>query len=491
MNSYDYYKKEGFIVIASEIVFRYLSKLFQSRKISDIADTTSGGTPNRNRKDYFDGKIPWIKSGELNNGLITCCEEYISEEGLKNSSAKLYPKGTLVLALYGATVGKVGILDFESSSNQAVCAIFENKDIVLKEYLFWFFRQKRKEYIEQSFGGAQPNISQKVVRDTIIPLPDMEIQRKVVDFLNKLYQENVVDENFIYPQIVKTIIKTRNVWYRMEYVLGNINEQINYIKHFRQNILQEAVQGKLVPQDPNDEPASILLERIKEEKERLVKEGKIKKEKPLPPISEDEIPYELPKGWEWVRLGEICSLITDGTHSTPNYVSKGVPFLSVKDISNGFIDFNDTRFITQQEHEELIKRCKPEYGDVLLTKVGTTGIAKVIDTKREFSIFVSLALLKIIHNTLYPYYIEYMLNSPLGKKQSEENTQGIGNKNLVIKCIKNFIVPLPPLNEQKRIVEKVDQLMDLCDELEKNIEQSKKDSELLMQSVLQEVFKEA
>lgn len=267
--------------------------------------------------------------------------------------------------------------------------------------------------------------------------------------------------------------------------------QEKLISQLRQSILQDAVQGKLVPQDPDDEPASVLLERIKEEKERLIKEKKIKKQKSLLPITEDEIPYELPKGWEWVRLGEICSLITDGTHSTPNYVSKGVPFLSVKDISNGFIDFNHTRFITQQEHEELIKRCKPEYGDVLLTKVGTTGIAKVIDTKREFSIFVSLALLKIIHNTLYPYYIEYMLNSPLGKKQSEENTQGIGNKNLVIKCIKNFIVPLPPLNEQKRIVEKVDQLMTLCDELEKNIEQSKKDSELLMQSVLQEAFKEA
>jgi len=352
-----------------------------------------------------------------------------------------------------------------------LCFVLTPKDklidkVDLKFYFYYFNLNKDTIVKSTATGTSKLAINMRNFINYCIPLPSIEYQ--------KLAREKIEE--------VEPRINELNLIFE---------KNLDYITRLRQSILQEAVQGKLVPQDPNDEPASVLLEKIKEEKERLIKEGIIKKEKPLPPISENEIPYEIPEGWEWVRLGEICSLITDGTHSTPNYVSKGVPFLSVKDISNGFIDFNDTRFITQQEHEELIKRCKPEYGDVLLTKVGTTGIAKVIDTKREFSIFVSLALLKIIHNTLYPYYIEYMLNSPLGKKQSEENTQGIGNKNLVIKCIKNFIVPLPPLNEQKRIVEKVDQLMALCDELEKNIEQSKKDSELLMQSVLQEAFKEA
>ncbi|WP_207719364.1 restriction endonuclease subunit S [Clostridium sp. cel8] len=352
-----------------------------------------------------------------------------------------------------------------------LCFVLTPKDNLIDKvdlkFYFYYFKLNRDTIVKSiATGTSKLAINMKNFKNYCIPLPSIEYQ--------KLGRERIEE--------VEPKINELNLIFK---------KNLTYITKLRQSILQEAVQGKLVPQDPDDEPASVLLERIKEEKERLIKEKKIKKQKPLPPITEDEIPYELPKGWEWVRLGEICSLITDGTHSTPNYVSKGVPFLSVKDISNGFIDFNHTRFITQQEHEELIKRCKPEYGDVLLTKVGTTGIAKVIDTKREFSIFVSLALLKIIHNTLYPYYIEYMLNSPLGKKQSEENTQGIGNKNLVIKCIKNFIVPLPPLNEQKRIVEKANQLMTLCDELEKNIEQSKKDSELLMQSVLQEAFKEA
>ena len=215
-------------------------------------------------------------------------------------------------------------------------------------------------------------------------------------------------------------------------------------------ILQLAVRGKLVEQDPADEPASELLKRIQAEKARLIAEGKIKKEKPLPPIAEDEIPYALPEGWVWCRLGEICHVITDGTHHTPTYTNSGIPFLSVKNVSKGYLSFSDTRFISLEEHELLIKRCHPEYEDILLTKVGTTGIAKMIDTKQRFSIFVSLALLKFNKTMIYPFFLENVLNSPIVKKQSDEGTEGVGNKNLVLRKIKAFMVPFSPFNEQKR-----------------------------------------
>lgn len=248
----------------------------------------------------------------------------------------------------------------------------------------------------------------------------------------------------------------------------------NGIKHLQEMILQLAVMGKLVPQEPDDEPASLLLEKIKKEKEQLIKAGKIKKQKSLPPIKEEEIPYELPKGWEWVRIEDICLLVTDGTHHTPKYLLEGIPFLSVKDISSGKIDFSNTKYISENEHEHLIKRCHPEYGDILLTKVGTTGIAKAIDVKKDFSLFVSVALLKLPKNQLSSNYIEKLLNSPLVRKYSKEGTEGVGNKNLVLRKIKAFTIPLPPLNEQKRIVERVDRLLALCDELEKNKEKQNK-----------------
>ena len=239
------------------------------------------------------------------------------------------------------------------------------------------------------------------------------------------------------------------------------------IKRLRELILTLAMQGKLVPQNPQDSPASELLKEIEAEKKQLRKEKKIRKSKPLPEITFEEIPYQIPQNWEWCYLNDICTVVTDGTHHTPTYTEKGIPFLSVKDLSSGKINFSDTRFISLQEHQELIKRCHPEFGDVLLTKVGTTGIAVSINTKDDFSIFVSVALLKLVTGTVDTNFITRLINSPLVKKYSSEGTEGVGNKNLVLRKIKAFIVPLPPLKEQHRIVEKIDRLMEKVDRLEK------------------------
>ncbi|MEK6476030.1 restriction endonuclease subunit S [Catalinimonas sp. 4WD22] len=248
-------------------------------------------------------------------------------------------------------------------------------------------------------------------------------------------------------------------------------------ERLKQLVLELAVRGKLTEQwrkenpiagtgtQNGTEPASVLLERIQAEKAQLIKEKKIKKEKPLPPIEPNEIPYELPEDWEWCRLINICHLITDGTHHTPKYQESGIPFLSVKNISKGYLDFSDTKFISEEEHSKLIERCHPEYQDILLTKIGTTGIAKVIHTETPFSIFVSVALLKFNHEVLNPNYLELVLNSPFVKRQSDEGTEGVGNKNLVLKKIKNFLITIPPLAEQKAIVSIVDELMERIDAL--------------------------
>jgi type I restriction enzyme S subunit len=239
------------------------------------------------------------------------------------------------------------------------------------------------------------------------------------------------------------------------------------IQKLRELILTLAMQGKLVPQDPDDQPASELLKEIEAEKQQLVKKGKIKPPKPSAEIKSEEVPYDLPKGWKWCYLDDICTLITDGTHHTPTYIETGIPFISVKDVSSGVIDFSTTRFISEQEHEELIKRCHPEQGDVLLTKVGTTGIAVPVNTDTQFSIFVSVALLKLVQKFIDTNYVTRLINSPLVRKYSVEGTEGVGNKNLVLRKIKAFLIPLPPLAEQHRIVAKIDRLMARCDELEK------------------------
>ena len=258
-------------------------------------------------------------------------------------------------------------------------------------------------------------------------------------------------------------------------------------------ILQEAIEGRLVPQDPNDEPASVLLARIRKEKEQLVKEGKLKKKDlEVKPISEDEIPFEIPESWEWLRFSNIYWQLTDGTHSTPKYTTSGIPFLSVKDMSSGKLSFSNTKYISLEEHSILSQRCHPQKGDLLLSKVGTTGIPLIIDTDKEFSIFVSLALIKFFPDLIDSRFLLYLIHSPLVQLQAADNTRGVGNKNWVLKAISDTIMVLPPLAEQHRIVAKIEELLPKVEEYGKAQDAlNKLNAELperLKKSILQEAI---
>ena len=250
-------------------------------------------------------------------------------------------------------------------------------------------------------------------------------------------------------------------------------------KQLKNSILQWAIQGKLVPQDPNDEPASVLLDKIRQEKERLIKEKKIKRDKNASTIYrgednsyyekmlatgevkciDDEIPFEIPVGWEWCRFSSLYLSLTDGTHSTPKYTLSGIPFISVKDMSSGVIDFSNTKYISKEEHQKLSDRCHPQKGDLLLSKVGTTGIPAMVTTDREFSLFVSVALIKLIQCDINREFLVFMIQSPLVQEQAKENTRGVGNKNWVLSAVSKTLMVVPPLEEQGRIRNKLNLIL--------------------------------
>lgn len=152
--------------------------------LGEICDTTSGGTPSRSHPEYFGGSIPWIKSGDLTDGDVVACDENITEEALRNSSAKLFRKGTVLIAMYGATVGKLGLLGIDAATNQAVCGI-STPDELDRRFLFYFLLSQRQILIGQSAGGAQPNISQKIVRELLVPVPLLPEQCRIVDLLTR------------------------------------------------------------------------------------------------------------------------------------------------------------------------------------------------------------------------------------------------------------------------------------------------------------------
>jgi type I restriction enzyme S subunit len=244
-------------------------------------------------------------------------------------------------------------------------------------------------------------------------------------------------------------------------------EAPNGVQKLRELILDLAVRGKLVPQDANDEPAAVLLERIKKEKERLVKEGKVRKEKLLPIPETNEIMFNLPNIWQWERLGNALIKVTDGTHNSPPNKEKGeYKYITAKNIKQGKIDLTNITYINSEIHKEIYSRCNPELGDLLYIKDGaTTGIVAINNLLEPFSMLSSVALLKLPSN-IDNRYLFYVLSSPYFYSLMRNDMSGVAITRVTLAKLNKALIPIAPLNEQKRIVTKVDELMKLCDELE-------------------------
>jgi restriction endonuclease S subunit len=232
------------------------------------------------------------------------------------------------------------------------------------------------------------------------------------------------------------------------------------------------------------EPASVLLKKIATEKERLVAEGKLKKSKPLPPIGQDEVPYALPKGWEWIRLG-LAYDVRDGTHDTPKYVEKGFPLVTSKNIYNGCLDLTNIKYISEVDHLAISVRSKVERDDILFAMIGSIGNPVLVDTDKKFSI-KNVALFKYYDRLISePKY----LNTFLKHAANEMRTSALGGVQSFVSLayLRNYTIPIAPLAEQKRIVAKVDELMALCDELEVKLKQSSSVTEMLMAAIVNKV----
>ena len=381
-------------------------------------------------------------------------ETIVAPENAASRARKIVKTGDILYSTVRPYLHNMCIIDREftkepiASTGFAVlkcCADYSNA------FLFYYMMSPDFDNYandsDNSKGVAYPAINDERLSNALIPVPPVMEQYRILNQLSK----------------VLPIVQVYDGAYRN---LENLST--TFPIQLKKSILQYAVQGKLVPQDPTDEPASALLECIRAEKEQLIKSGKVKRDKHESVIFrrdnsyyekvdgierciDDDLPFEIPESWEWCRLGTILQKLTDGTHSTPKYTARGIPFISVKDISSGKISFERTKFISKTEHELLASRCDPHRDDILLTKVRTTGIPVLVDTDRPFSIFVSVAQLRFSTELLDKFFLIYLLKSPLVQTQCRENTKGVGNKNWVMRDIANTLICIPPLAEQKRI----------------------------------------
>lgn len=298
-------------------------------RLNSIGDWGAGATPSRTNSNYYGGKIPWFKSGELTSDHIVESEETITEAALRECSLRLNQPGDVLIAMYGATIGKTAILDVVGTTNQAVCACTPFSGMS-NTYLLLLMKALKPYFISQGAGGAQPNISREKIINTVIGLPPLAEQSRIVARVKELMQ--LCDaleaqgqlEAEQHARLVSTLFDSllqsdspealADNWQRIATHFDLLLDRPDAVDALEQTVLQLAVRGLLVPQDPTDEPASVLLQKIRTEKDHLIAQGKIKRDKPLPPITDEEKPFELPQGWEWARLPDIYFSISPSSN---------------------------------------------------------------------------------------------------------------------------------------------------------------------------------
>ena len=362
----------------------------------------SGGTPSRSNKSYYGGNIPWLKTGDLNDGLITDIPESITEEAVMNSSAKLNPAGSVLIAMYGATIGKLGILTFPATTNQACCACIQYV-AVIQDYLFYFLLSQRNEFIAKGGGGAQPNISKEIIVSTKIPIPPLAEQERIVhEIKHWISWIDLIDQ-------------------------GKIDLQTT-IKQVKSKILGLAIHGKLVPQDPNDEPASELLKRINPNAEITCDKGQYGK---------------VPENWCITRIKNAFIINPRNKAEDENYAG----FVPMTNICDGY--FNRFTYETKKWAEIKTGFTHFADGDIAVAKISPcleNRKSMVLNNlpngigagTTELHVFRPLCVTQSYG--LWFFKSDYFVNQCVGTFNGVVGQQRVG-KNIV----EDILFPLPPL----------------------------------------------
>lgn len=448
--------------------------------IKDFAHTTSGGTPKRGIAEYYNGDIPWVKSGDLNNSYLNSCDEFITELGLKESSAKLFTPGTILIALYGATIGRLSILNFEAASNQAVCGITVPKDVEVK-YLFYYLLSIRQKLIDQGKGGAQPNINQQIIKETIVPLAPKEQQKRIVAKIEELFSH--IDAGIASLQAAKKLLK-----------------------QYRQSVLKAAVTGELTKdwREANKdklEPASqlrerILIERRQRWEEQQLEQFKVKGKKPKDDkwkgkYKEPKSPAMLagllnPVEWALVSIDQVAEIflgkmLDKAKHTT----GERLPYLRNINVRWGSINTDDLLEMFFKDSE--LKRYDLNQGDVLVCEGGEPGRAAVWGGS------INMKYQKALHRIrfylpLVPQYLVYLLEYFSTTGLLQRYFTGSTIKHLTKESLITFPFPLPPLLEMEQIVFELDEKSRSIRRLENEFDIQLAKAEKSKQAVLMSAF---
>lgn len=457
----------------------------------------SGSTPRGGNEAYVREGVPFLRSQNIwSDGIDLSDVVYISPEThAKMDGTKVFPDDIL-LNITGASIGRSTIFPatlVEANVSQHVTIIrLLQPSMGRFVHLGILSPMIQKLVWDRQVGMAIGGLSKKVLEMFEFPIPPLAEQHRIVAKVDELMAlcDQLESETETHLSAHQTLVETllyaltrvsdaaefKSAWQRLAEHFDSLFTTEESIDQLKQTILQLAVMGKLVPQDPNDEPASELLKKIAAEKARLVKEGKIKKEKPLPLVSDKEKSFAIPKGWQWCKFGVLAEFINgDRSKNYPNqneYVQTGIPWINTGHIEpNGTLSTTEMNFITREKFESL-RSGKIQPGDLVYCLRGATfGKTAFVTPYSEGAIASSLMIVRPYLREIAKYIYRYLISS-LGRDQIYRFDNGSAQPNLSANSVTLFVIPLPPLQEQQRIVSKIDELYVLCDQLKSRLSEA-------------------
>ena len=361
-----------------------------------------------------------------------------------DSTFKRAYKDSVLMCIEGGSAGrKIGILDRDVCFGNKLCMFRTDK--VLNTFLLYYLQSTEfKKLFSENMTGIIGGVSIKKLKEILIPIPPLAEQKRIVAKIEEL---------------LPYIDRYEESWSKLE----DFNKR--FPTDMQKSIFQMAIQGKLSEQRPEEGTGEELYQQIQTEKQRLINAGIIKKEKPLPEITKDEKPFDIPESWKWYKLASVCSKITDGEHKTPRRSAKycGYYLLSARNVRDGHIQLDDVDFVDEAEYKLISTRCNPKRGDILISCSGSVGRCAVVNDDNNYVMVRSAAMVSPI--LLDSKFLMFVIQSQAVQTQVRDKTKQTAQANLFQDAIRNLIIPLPPLAEQKRIVAKLEEILPLCERL--------------------------
>ena len=473
-------------------------------RLCEIGRLSGGMTPSMNRSDFWGGDVVWLSPKDIKSDEVDDSELKITRRGLVETGLELYRPGCLFMVARSGILKRVfpvAINRVPAAANQDIKVLVPFLD-GLERYLQVMFRGLTDFILRElvKTGTTVQSLKYSEFEQQAFPLPPLAEQRRIVAKVDELmalcdrleaaqHAREVTRDKLTAASLAR--LNTPNPeTFRDDArfflkTLPAFTARADQIKKLRQTILNLAVRGKLVPQDPNDEPAEELLNRIAKEIAAYAKTNRINQTQ-IQPIPDDVLPFAAPNGWKWTRLCALFKVITDGDHQPPPKADEGVAFLTISNVTTGRLDFTGCRFVPKTYFESLAPYRKPAKGDILYTVVGATyGRPALVETDCDFCVQRHIAILKPAQ-AMNVRFLLTLLASPLIYDQATRSTTGTAQPTIPLRPLRNFLVPIPPLAEQQRIVAKVDELMALCDRLEASLVATDETRRRLLEALLAE-----